>query len=116
MPLRRRPPPRAARARGAGVERRRGVLREREREVEAVRRRRREEEVERGGAREHLERGGGGEGATASAGGVRGRGRDTRGWRRALEPYHFSPPSFLPSAAWGFKSRDSGVLDATIRN
>ena len=90
MPLRQRPPPRAARARGAGVEQRRGVRREREREVPAVRRRRREEEVERGGAREHLERGGGGGGgATASAAGVRGRGRETRGWRRAHEPYHF---------------------------
>jgi hypothetical protein len=106
MPLRRRPPPRAAaRARGArerGVERRRGVLlREREREVAAVRRWRREEEVERGGSREHLEPE---VEARRRAWGVR---RETTDERVATRPrtLSLSPPPFcLPPC--GFLNRE----------
>jgi hypothetical protein len=85
------------------VERRRGVLlREREREVAAVRRWRREEEVERGGSREHLEpevearrRAWGGE-----AGDDRREGGDA-----PTNLITFSA-SVLPSDVWVFKSRD----------
>jgi hypothetical protein len=65
-----------------------------------VRRRREEEMAERGGAREHREavRGEGGEASLRVArGGVysgkewgeEAGGRETRGWRRAAEPYRF---------------------------
>lgn len=114
MPWPGRSPPRAARARERGVERRRG-----EGDVVVLvlvrrRRRRREEEVERGGAREHLEvdvGGGGGGGATAWDG--NGAGDETRGWRRAHEPYHFLA-LFCPSAVWVFVKILPALLAAGV--